>query len=194
MSNRPIPATMADCGLAIELDDDKEVQRALQRIARGPRRSLARHARHRRPPRRPRRGSLQDPSLAPGGMPWPAPKPATERARKRSGHVPITILQRSFALVRAHPRRHWSPAQGVAGTNLVYAATHQFGDPERNILARPFLGASGEDNRFIVDTRARHIDPDLTPHNSAKSVVYQLVVTRVFPARAGMNRPYPVNP
>ena len=46
------------------------------------------------------------------------------------------------------------------GTNLVYAATHQFGDPERNILARPFLGASGEDNRFIVDTLIRHLDPD----------------------------------
>ena len=32
----------------------------------------------------------------------------------------------------------------------------------RNILARPFLGASGEDNRFTVDTLARHIDPDRT--------------------------------
>ena len=42
------------------------------------------------------------------------------------------------------------------------AATHQFGDPERNIPARPFLGVSDEDNRFIVDTLARHIDPDRT--------------------------------
>ena len=46
-----------------------------------------------------------------------------------------------------------------AGTNLVYAATHQFGDPERIIPARPFLGVSDEDNRFIVDTLVRHIDP-----------------------------------
>ena len=25
--------------------------------------------------------------------------------------------------------------------------------------ARPFLGVSGEDNRFIIDTLIRHIDP-----------------------------------
>ena len=80
----------------IELDD-REVRRALRRIA----------------------GALADPSPAmraiathraedafetqasPGGMPWPALKPATERARKGSGHVPITILQRSGALVRS---------------------------------------------------------------------------------------------
>ena len=141
----------------IELDD-REVRRALRRIA----------------------GALADPSPAmraiatrladraedafetqasPGGMPWPALKPATERARNKSGHVPITILQRSGALVRSI-LADWSPTEAVAGTNLVYAATHQFGDPERNIPARPFLGASGEDNRFIVDTLIRHLDPD----------------------------------
>ena len=79
---------------------------------------------------------------SPDGKPWAALKPDTERARKKSGHVPVRILQRSGALVRSI-LADWSPVQAVAGTNLVYAATHQFGDPERNIPARPFLGASG---------------------------------------------------
>ena len=89
----------------------------------------------------------------------PVPRLERVRARKKSGHVPVRILQRSGALVRSI-LADWSPAQAVAGANLVYAATHQFGDPERNIPARPFLGASGEDNRFIVDTLIRHIDPN----------------------------------
>lgn len=35
------------------------------------------------------------------------------------------------------------------GSNLVYAATHQFGDPGRNIPARAYLGLSGNDERDI---------------------------------------------
>ena len=58
-------------------------------------------------------------------MPWPALKPATERARNKSGHVPIRILERSGALVRSI-LADWSPPEAVAGTNLVYAAIHQF--------------------------------------------------------------------
>lgn len=35
------------------------------------------------------------------------------------------------------------------GTNMVYAATHQFGDPDRNIPARPWIGFS----KFDIKTR-----------------------------------------
>lgn len=31
------------------------------------------------------------------------------------------------------------------GSNMIYAATHQFGDDERNIPARPYLGLSSDD-------------------------------------------------
>lgn len=41
------------------------------------------------------------------------------------------------------------------GSNLVYAATHQFGDDSRSIPARPYLGLSSEDvsgiDRLSVD-------------------------------------------
>ena len=82
-------------------------------------------------------------------------------------------MQRSGALVRSI-LADWSPTEAVAGTNLVYAAIHQFGGKIEKqarsqtlafrvhvavMPARPFLGVSGEDNRFIIDTLIRHIDP-----------------------------------
>jgi phage virion morphogenesis protein len=35
------------------------------------------------------------------------------------------------------------------GSNLIYAATHQFGDPDRNIPERPYLGLSSENEADI---------------------------------------------
>ena len=37
------------------------------------------------------------------------------------------------------------------GSNLVYAATHQYGDDARDIPARPFFGLSDEDKRELDD-------------------------------------------
>ena len=39
----------------------------------------------------------------------------------------------------------------VVGSSLVYAATHQFGDPGRGIPARPFLGFSPENERDLEE-------------------------------------------
>jgi phage virion morphogenesis protein len=47
------------------------------------------------------------------------------------------------------------------GTNRIYGATHQFGDPDRNIVARPFLGVSAEDETEILDILQRHIETAL---------------------------------
>lgn len=49
------------------------------------------------------------------------------------------------------------------GSNLVYAASHQYGDPERGIPARPFLGLSDEDEAELddlVQEFAQHLSPD----------------------------------
>ena len=46
----------------------------------------------------------------------------------------------------------YASGEGVAvGTNLVYAATHQFGRDEVNIPARPYLGMSEVDRLDIRD-------------------------------------------
>jgi phage virion morphogenesis protein len=37
------------------------------------------------------------------------------------------------------------------GSNMIYAATHQFGDEKRNIPARPFLGLSRDDEAELDD-------------------------------------------
>ena len=37
------------------------------------------------------------------------------------------------------------------GSDMVYAATHQFGDASRNIPARPYLGISAQNKRELAD-------------------------------------------
>jgi phage virion morphogenesis protein len=43
------------------------------------------------------------------------------------------------------------------GTDRIYGATHQFGDPARNIPARPFLGLSDQDQVEIMAILERHL-------------------------------------
>ena len=46
----------------------------------------------------------------------------------------------------------------LVGTPIrAYGATHQFGDPRRNIPARPFLGISAHDRTIIEDTLREHL-------------------------------------
>jgi phage virion morphogenesis protein len=44
------------------------------------------------------------------------------------------------------------------GSNMIYAATHQFGDPERNIPARAFLGISPANEHELVRELDKYID------------------------------------
>ena len=78
---------------------------------------------------------------SPAGEAWVPLKPATVRDRQRRRYCAGPILQRSGDLAsRILADRDDSTA--VAGTNVVYAATHHFGDPLRGVPARPFLGVS----------------------------------------------------
>ena len=45
----------------------------------------------------------------------------------------------------------------AVGSNLIYSATHHYGDPSRNIPARPFVGASADDMEDLLDIFSRHI-------------------------------------
>jgi phage gpG-like protein len=46
-------------------------------------------------------------------------------------------------------------------SNIVYAATHQFGDDERNIPARPYLGLSQENAQDVLDVIEDWIDQQI---------------------------------
>lgn len=47
-------------------------------------------------------------------------------------------------------------SQAMAGSNLVYAGTHQFGNPNLNIPARPFLGIDDVAEEEILDAIRDH--------------------------------------
>lgn len=47
------------------------------------------------------------------------------------------------------------------GTDIIYGATHQFGDPSRNIIARPYLGVSSQDERDIIEEVDRFLQREI---------------------------------
>lgn len=101
---------------------------------------------------------------APDGTEWPELSDTTKTRRQKRGRVPIKILQESGALAGSITADS-DANSAVAGTNLVYATTHQFGAskgefganrrggpiPWGDIPARPFLGVSDETSTQIID-------------------------------------------
>ena len=90
------------------------------------------------------------------GRVWAPLKPATVRERVRKGYGRGPILERSGDLA-ARILADWDDSTAVAGTNVVYAATHHFGDPGRGIPARPFLGLSRNTRDVVVDAIVEHL-------------------------------------
>ena len=91
------------------------------------------------------RRRLQDDKTAPDGSPWP--EWSTDYARTRhSGH---SLLQGEGHLQDSITYEVRGDSV-LVGSPLVYAATHQFGDPARNIPQREFLGLAGEDYEAVV--------------------------------------------
>ena len=90
------------------------------------------------------------------GRVWTPLKPATVRDRVRKGYGRGPILERSGDLI-SRILADWDDTTAVAGTNVVYAATHHFGDPARGIPARPFLGMSRDTRDVVVDAIVAHL-------------------------------------
>ena len=139
--------------------DDRELQRALNRLIKAggdltpAMREIAGHL----------ADSVADSfdrQQAPDGAPWKPLKPKTVRDRQRRGYGAGPILERSGDLARSILADH-DETSAVAATNLIYAATHHFGDERRNIPARPFLGVTDEHRAMILDAIERHIEAAL---------------------------------
>ncbi len=75
---------------------------------------------------------------SPGEIPWPALSTAYAKRKKKGGG----ILELSGDLRDSLVHLVTGKTSVRIGTNLIYAATHQFGDPSRNIPQREFLGIS----------------------------------------------------
>lgn len=86
-----------------------------------------------------------DKQVSPDGEAW-LPLSAGYLARKPQNKDKILVLY-------GHLRQLQYQATSnslTLGTDKVYAATQQFGDPSRNIPARPFLGISQGDEENII--------------------------------------------
>ncbi len=70
----------------------------------------------------------------PGGSPWAALQPATARRKAKAGKERILTFD---AHLRASLTHRPGARQVEVGSNLIYAATHQFGRDA--IKARPYL-------------------------------------------------------
>ena len=98
---------------------------------------------------------------APDGTPWQPLAPATLSEKRKRGYAD-TILQRQGTLVDSI-QTDWDRRSAVAGTNIAYAAIHQFGgDIEQSarsisIPARPFLGVSRRYEDEIVGAIRDHL-------------------------------------
>lgn len=82
--------------------------------------------------------------IAPDGTPW---APLAPRTVRRKGHDRILTQDGFLRRLVAQP----GPDELLFGTNRIYGATHQFGDEDRGIPARPFIGLSGDDRAEIRD-------------------------------------------
>ena len=97
----------------------------------------------------------------PDGTAWEPLADSTIRDRLREGSGRGPILTRSKDL-SGMILADWGDDVAVAGTNLIYAATHHYGDQDRRrIPARPFLGVSDEAREAIIRTLLDHLGEPL---------------------------------
>lgn len=79
--------------------------------------------------------------------------PNLKSPRKRGG----TKILQDTGILRASIRSKAAAREAIVFTDLVYAATHHFGDSSRNIPARPYMWISKKAKNLMRKTLARFI-------------------------------------
>lgn len=97
------------------------------------------------------RRRMESEKRGPDGTPWPEWSPGYAATR----HGGQSLLEASGALIQSITAFADRQTAGW-GTNVIYAATHQFG--RGGIPDRPFLGVSDEDERAFLDIAERWLD------------------------------------
>lgn len=83
---------------------------------------------------------------APDGRAWPEWSPRYARTR----HANQSLLESDGYLLTSI--QHVVEGSDVeVGSNMVYAASHQYGDPDRNIPQRQYLGLSDSDGSEVIE-------------------------------------------
>jgi len=90
---------------------------------------------------------------SPDGDPW-APLNPEYQSRKKKNADKILTLE---GYLRDSLSYDTSVNSLEFGTNSIYGATHQFGDDDRNIPAREYLGISTDDEAAILEILHDHV-------------------------------------
>ncbi len=90
------------------------------------------------------RNRIRYEKTAPDGTPW-APWSEFYARKRQANH---SLLVNSSRLVESIYGSHTAKS-ARAHSNLVYANTHQFGNSDKNIPARPFIGLSDENREEL---------------------------------------------
>lgn len=100
------------------------------------------------------RAALQ---IAPDGTPW-APLDENYAARKEKKRPGVPILVFDYHMLGDMFGYQVGGGELAIGTNAIWGATQHFGDDERGIEARPFLGLAPDDVDAILDIAREHLD------------------------------------
>lgn len=93
---------------------------------------------------------------APDGSPWAALSPGYKKRKKKHSDLILTLN----GYLRGTLNYRATRDELRVGTPMIYGAAHQFGRPEINLPARPFLGLSDDDTEMILDTLAEWLLSD----------------------------------
>ena len=143
--------------------DDREVRRGLNRLLRAAEdlspamREIAAHLVDSS------EQALEDQADPAEGVHWAPLAEGTVAERRRQGYGgDRPVLERSGDLFRSIVGEH-DETSAVAGTNLAYAALHQFGGKPgmppgpAAVPARPFLGVGDDHREMILETIREHL-------------------------------------
>ena len=95
--------------------------------------------------------------VSPDGVPWESLSEEYANSRRKRGSAGAgRILILDYVM---QPSVEFEAGFGgvTFGTDVEYAATHQYGDADRNIPARPFLGVSAHDKEEILSVLSEFI-------------------------------------
>ena len=95
---------------------------------------------------------LREEKTAPDGTPWEPWSEAYAKTREPHQSLLVADNKKGSRLWDSLTHEVIGDDIVIVGTNIIYAATHQFGDESRGIPARPYLGVSDQDEDDIINT------------------------------------------
>jgi phage virion morphogenesis protein len=94
--------------------------------------------------------------ISPDGQPWEPLQPDTLANKSKTSQS--NKILRGYGTLADTLNYQLNGDQLMFGSNMEYAATHQFGRDSANIPAREFLGLSDDDETEIIEILQSHLN------------------------------------